>query len=57
MDSQFSGTVNWSQFPVQNFWIPTANLLVFPGPLFCLVLSLPNYGINYFLTELKIPIF
>ena len=57
MDSQFSGTVNWSQFSVQNFWIPTANLLVFPGPLFCLVLSLPNYGINYFLTELKIPIF
>ena len=43
--------------PVQNFLIPTANSLIIPGPLFYR-LSLPiNDDINYFLMELKIPIF
>ena len=37
--------------------IPTANLLIIPEIVFCLVLSLPNDGMNYFLMELKIPIF
>ena len=43
--------------PVQNFLIPTANSLIIPGSLFCR-LSLPiNDDFNYFLMELKIPIF
>ena len=46
MFSQFSGTVNWSFYPlkkvlflgssVQSFLIPTANLLIIPGTLFYL---------------------
>ena len=44
--SQFSGTAIWSLYPlkrllflespVRNFFIPTTNLLIIPGPLFCL---------------------
>ena len=45
MYSQFSGTANWSLYPlkillflessVRNILIPTANLLIIPGPQFC----------------------
>ena len=44
---------------VQNFFIPTANLLIIPGLLIYLDCLSPmiSIGIKYFLMELKISIF
>ena len=67
MYSQFSGTTSWSlytlkrililELSVQNLLIPTANLHNYSWATILSWLSLPNVSINYFLMELKTPIF